>query len=156
MPTLSIVVTPGASTANSYVTIIEADTYLFAHPDWERWDALSTDEKQRRLIMATREIDRLDLVGFKNDSSLTAGGAFSQALEFPRSGDTFNGSLFIQVPVKSACCEQAIYIEQTGRGALTARRQMQMEGVTSVNIANDVQETYDLRAAANEFSPKAR
>jgi len=152
----SVVVTPGASTANSYVTTAEADAYIIAHPDYERWDALDTIVKGRYVVMATRDIDRLPLRGEKRDTGIGVSGVPNQALFFPRGDDVVaSGTSYIPVPVKQACIEQALYLVQTGRGEISKRRQLQMEGVASVNVAGDIAETYNPEYA-KEFCAEAK
>ena len=65
-----------SATANSYVTLAEADTYFETVPDSTQWDNKSDDKKNRALISATRWIDTLNFYGDRCDAD--------QALSWPR------------------------------------------------------------------------
>lgn len=54
----SIVTTVGSATANSYISIADADTYHETHISPETWDNATTDEKCRALQTATRMLDQ--------------------------------------------------------------------------------------------------
>lgn len=74
MPTL--VATAGAADANSYVTVAAADTRLAESLGYATWAALATDDKERALIAATRELDTLPWVGWRYTNT--------QSLSWPR------------------------------------------------------------------------
>ena len=65
-----------SETANSYVTLAEANTYFETVPDSSTWDNKTDDQKNRSLISATRWIDSLNFYGDRCDTS--------QALSWPR------------------------------------------------------------------------
>ncbi|NDC88298.1 MAG: hypothetical protein EB075_05760 [Bacteroidetes bacterium] len=65
----------GAS-ANSYVTLAEADTYFETVPDSSTWTDKTDDQKTRALISATRWIDALSFYGDRCTET--------QALKWPR------------------------------------------------------------------------
>jgi hypothetical protein len=68
--------TLSSATANSYVTLAEADSYFETVPDSASWDNKTTDQKNRSLITATRWIDSLNFYGDRCDED--------QALKWPR------------------------------------------------------------------------
>ena len=72
----TIVATLKSATANSYVTLAEANTYFETVPDSTTWDNKSDDQKNRALISATRWIDTLNFLGDRCDDG--------QALKWPR------------------------------------------------------------------------
>ena len=72
----TIVATLKSATANSYVTLAEADTYFETVPDSTTWDNKTDDQKKRALISATRWIDSLNFYGDRCDED--------QALKWPR------------------------------------------------------------------------
>lgn len=151
---LSLTATAGSSSANSYVTIAEADAYFLAHPDFTTWDALDTPTKQRHLIRATREIDLEAINGTKYDTSISTAGAPTQPLKFPRGQDvSSNGTKYIPVSVKNACYEQAL--ANVRSGGSTTRADLQAQGVTSITIG-DVSESYGDGAAAGGLSQRSR
>ena len=65
-----------SETANSYVTLSEANSYFETVPDSSTWTNKTDDQKNRALISATREIDNLVFYGDRCDED--------QALKFPR------------------------------------------------------------------------
>lgn len=81
----SIVATPGASTANSYVTVAEADTYFGDRPESTAWTGATADQKAAALIYATRRIDQETFKGHPA-KPLTdrASSGDTQALKWPR------------------------------------------------------------------------
>lgn len=52
---LTLVATPGAANANSYLTLIEAEAYFESRSSVAAWEA--ADNKEALLVMATRVID---------------------------------------------------------------------------------------------------
>jgi len=72
----TITATLSSATANSYVTLAEANTYFETVPDSTTWDNKSDDQKNRSLIAATRWIDSFVFFGDRCDHG--------QALKFPR------------------------------------------------------------------------
>ena len=72
----TIVATLKSATANSYVTLAEANTYFETVPDSTTWDNKTDDQKNRALISATRWIDSFNYFGDRCDDG--------QALKWPR------------------------------------------------------------------------
>ena len=72
----------GAS-ANSYVTLAEANTYFETVPDSSTWTNKTDDQKNRSLIAATRWIDSFVFYGDRCDDG--------QALKFPRNNYQVDG-----------------------------------------------------------------
>jgi hypothetical protein len=68
--------TAGATNANSYITVAEAQAYADSDLDSANWDSATADQRIRALITATRN---LDLVGFVGTRTST-----TQALAWPR------------------------------------------------------------------------
>ena len=68
--------TLGGASANSYVTLADADAYFETVPDSTDWVSKSTDQKNRALISATRWIDVLSFYGKRCSDT--------QALKWPR------------------------------------------------------------------------
>lgn len=67
-------------TGNSYATIATADTYLGDAARALAWSGLSTSEKARALISATRLLDKQCWQGVKTNASPT------QTMQWPRTG----------------------------------------------------------------------
>jgi hypothetical protein len=68
--------TLGGASANSYVTLADADAYFETTPDATNWDDKTDDQKNRALISATRWIDALSFYGKRCSET--------QALKWPR------------------------------------------------------------------------
>jgi hypothetical protein len=97
--------TDGGEFANSYCTIAEADAHFQARLHATEWPALTSDDKCRSLVWATRLLD---------EWVVWAGTAatYTQALAWPRWGlTTISGDVLSQyvVPeaVKQSTCELA-------------------------------------------------
>ena len=76
---ISIVATVGSATANSYVTLTEAQAFidgLTESDDVTAWGSSTDDQKNRALFTAAQRIDREKFLG--------ARVADTQALEWPR------------------------------------------------------------------------
>jgi hypothetical protein len=54
---VTIVATVAGADANSYLELEDADAYHDAHPYASTWDAATTDQKNRALVMATSLLD---------------------------------------------------------------------------------------------------
>lgn len=99
----AIVATPGASDANSYLTLAEANTYASGDIDAADWEAATDDQRTRALITATRN---LDLVGYVGTRTTT-----TQALAWPRKDYTTTERTYeddeIPLEIKQATWELA-------------------------------------------------
>ena len=94
---ISIVATGGSATANSYVTLTEAQAFidgLTESDDVTAWGSSTEDQKNRALFSSTQRIDREKFLG--------ARVADTQALEWPRSGvrkpDTYTNLYGLSFP----------------------------------------------------------
>lgn len=79
----TITATLSSATANSYVTLTEANDYFETVPDSSNWTDKTDDQKNRSLISATRWIDTFVFYGDRCDSG--------QALKFPRNNYQVDG-----------------------------------------------------------------
>lgn len=75
--------TLGGASANSYVTLADADAYFETTPDSSTWTDKTNDQKNRALISATRWIDALSFYGDRCSTT--------QALKWPREDYTVDG-----------------------------------------------------------------
>lgn len=102
--TITITATPGSESANSYVTLAEANTYLEAHLDASIWAPIDDERKKAALVAATREIDTKQFAGRRDLQE--------QSLAWPRTGlYDYDSYLLTGVPakLKYATCELAIW-----------------------------------------------
>jgi len=77
---MSLVVTPGAATANGYASVAEADAYSVERLEATTWDGADVPTKEAAIIMATRLLDAMP--------QAWTGAAVDaiQALRWPRLG----------------------------------------------------------------------
>lgn len=111
---LTIVATAGGATANSFVTLAEAETYMEGRGNKSTWTAAADADKNIALVEATRDIDALNFVGSRADSS--------QALAWPRQyapdpdspTDAWYDTDEVPTRVKNATCELAFQYIKAG------------------------------------------
>jgi hypothetical protein len=154
--TVSVPLTVGT---NTYAALTTADAVLAQHLGVEAWDAATDANKAKALVVATRAIDSLRLVGQR--------ALWDQTLEFPRaiyrgtSGDIGYGdpnyptdstvlprtymyssawTVDTSVPaivVEACCLEAAARLEDVG----SERAKLQAQGVTAITLGK-LSETY--------------
>lgn len=73
---ITIIATPGASDANSYLTIAEGDTFAEERLGTLTWTSSTEENKKKALVQATRYMDTLEFIGEKASTT--------QALLWPR------------------------------------------------------------------------
>ncbi len=112
---VTIVTTAGSATANSFITLAEADAFMEARLNASTWETDATDDtKNRALVEATRELNVLGWDGNRTDDT--------QALAWPRqwavNPDDPNGDYYATttVPqrVKDATAELAFQFVKAG------------------------------------------
>lgn len=127
---------------NSYVSLEEANEYFATRLGAEFWETLDDTQKEKALITATKRIDRLPFVGYKQN--------LKQPLQFPRyyyASCYYNGGLSVaDVPeqLKNAVCEEALttlqYIENNSEeiynGAISANYQSLKLGDASITYSS--------------------
>lgn len=100
---VTVVATAGASNANSYLTVAQADDLANLCLGTLSWTSASTDNKGRALIMATRYLDQLAYIGEKASTT--------QALLWPRKeaacGEWSFTSTELPQPIKQATFDLA-------------------------------------------------
>tara|TARA_B100001287_G_scaffold30638_1_gene21885 strand:+ start:1581 stop:2141 length:561 start_codon:yes stop_codon:yes gene_type:complete len=144
---ISIVATVGSASANSYVTLTEAQAFIDGQvesDDVVAWGNSTDDQKNRALFSSTQRIDREKFLG--------ARVADTQALEWPRSGvrkpDTYSNLYGLSFPnrlvadyyldteipdrVKHAQIVLAVYLNNNKDGIGLSG----LEDFASVNIGN--------------------
>lgn len=129
---------------NSYVTVEEADSYFANTLQFEDWNQFDTSAKEKALITATRQIDRLPFASRKLD--------INQSLEFPRTTTNLPFSDGIPDSITYATCEQALFLLQGG----SKRQELQKQGVKSYSLG-DLSETFadNLSPAEKIICPEA-
>lgn len=73
---ISIVATAGSATANSFITLAEAETYMLGRGNKALWTAATDANKNIALAEAAQELDLRNYVGRRTDTT--------QALDWPR------------------------------------------------------------------------
>lgn len=117
----TLVATPGAHNANSYITVAEADAYFEGRMNARPWVEAGEPAKVQALLQATRRLDAEQYTGspVKYLEGTTVAGE-GQALKWPRlrvvtDGGAYYSSTVIPQPVKDATCELALsYLSATG------------------------------------------
>jgi hypothetical protein len=96
---ITIVATAGSATANSYLTLSDAQDLidgLIENDDVTAWGTATTDQKNRALYTATQRIDRERFLG--------ARATDTQALQWPRTGvrkpDTYINTYAVGFPFR--------------------------------------------------------
>jgi hypothetical protein len=96
---ITIVATPGAANANSYLTLAEAQAIIdgfVQDADVTAWASATTDQKNRALFSATQRLDRERFLG--------ARATDTQALQWPRTGvrkpDTYINTYSVGFPFR--------------------------------------------------------
>jgi len=143
--------TVGGADSNCYITTANANAYFADTLREAGWDECSSDDRERALIQATQQIERLRLHGTAADTITP------QALHFPRSTDydTDGETYIIPDDIEDAICEQAMYLlQQQANPELLDRRTLQAQGVRSISL-DGVSESYGGRLA-DGFSASAR
>jgi hypothetical protein len=78
---LVLVDTAGSATANTYLSLTDAETYMLARPFSAAWTAATDAVKNQALVFATELLDR---ARWKGTKGITSSGALLQALSWPR------------------------------------------------------------------------
>ncbi len=138
----AIVATLSGPTANSYLTLAEANAYFATRLHAQAWENASDADREAALITACRAIESCRLRCTRD----LIGGQLSpvtqeQALTFPRYRDV-DASLAYIIPgrVKQAQCEEALALLAYGATA-QQRQALQAGGVSSYTV-DGLSETY--------------
>ena len=124
MPTITATV--GASDANSFVTLSDAEAYFTTRLHYAAWTAATQSQKEAALIWAGRLINHtVRFNGTKTDSD--------QSMSWPRSGLTDNGedtpSDSIPEVIKNIQCDLSLLLLSTDR---TLENDASVQGLTSL------------------------
>ena len=121
---MAIHISVGTPTANSYISVAEADAYFDTVANNESWldislnastGTLANTIKENLLIQATRELDTKHRYSGSKYNQGIYGASNYQNLFFPRTTDyDSNGNLYILDDVKYATAEQANWIKMRG------------------------------------------
>ena len=141
----------GGSDSNCYITTANADAYFGNTLREVEWDGYSVVDRERALIQATQQIERLRLHGTAADTTTP------QALHFPRDTDYDSSGATYIIPeaIEDAVCEQAVWLlRQRDDPEMLNRQELQNQGVRTISI-DGVGESYSGRLA-DGFSASAR
>ncbi len=128
----------GSPTANSYVTLDEAESYFVERWRSNAWSDANDADKEKALLTACRHLERLRYWE-GNRSAFTDP---RQRLCFPRVIDTdIAGAYVVPQAVKDAQCEEALALLSTG-AEHERRRALQASGVKSFAV-DGLSESYD-------------
>lgn len=107
---MSLITTPGATDANSYISLADADAYFDDRygSASDRWAALTDPVKEGLLRQSTKKINKIGYVGAKWSNN--------QSLQFPRSqrhstlSTDASGDLIVPIDVQDATCECSLWL----------------------------------------------
>ena len=112
---LVIVTTAGATNANAYAALVDAEAYALTLPVVNDWTTASNEAKNAALVQATRMMDTLLWAGWRTAPT-------TQALQWPRQGVCDRENYYldpatIPAKIRDACCEFAIRLIADDRAA---------------------------------------
>jgi len=135
--------TIAGATANSYVTLAEAETYFATRLNIAAWSAAVEANKQKALLTACRRIESCRLRSHRRPYGYPSALAMdelevtsaTQALAFPRYRDRnpSSGAYIIASAIKHAQCEEALALLSRG-DTDERRRALQLQGVRSFAV----------------------
>jgi hypothetical protein len=130
--------TAGGSSADSYSTVAEGDTYHDNHLYATDWTSASVANKEKALKMATRILDeKIDWVGLKTTDE--------QALAWGRDGVVDDGysvsSTIVPQPIKNATIEFARHLLASNSTGDSDGKGLSSLTVGSISLAFDKNDT---------------
>jgi len=139
---MSLDATISGASADSYITVADADTYHGDNLNVTDWVDATTANKEKALKMATRLLDeRIDWIGSKNTDA--------QALRFPRSslvnpdGYTVSSTLIPDI-IGNATAEFAKYLLAADRTGDADGKGLIDTSVGSISVTFDKSDTADV------------
>lgn len=132
---VTLVATAGSTSANSYISVADADAYFNNRLNSTNWESADPDDKSRALVMATDRIEQEKFQGRKVDSG--------QRLQWPRyevydKNDDLYATDAIPRPVQNATCELAILL--LGSDYLKESKLSQFNAIRVGPIALDIRQ----------------
>ncbi len=128
---LVLVATAGAATANTYVTLAEAEVYVLEFVTITGWTGATDAAKNAALVQATHDIDSLPLLGTPEGTVDDEDASDYQPLHFPTVDDFDDEDTgYIPANVKRATVLQAIYLLRSN-AAKIATEDLITAGITS-------------------------
>lgn len=148
---MTLVATPGAADANSYLTVAGADALAEVTLGNEATGWLDADDeatKERALITATRDINAYLRSGFGRHTS-------DQPLRFPRTTDVdAAGDPVIPTDIEHATFYQAIY-RLRNHAVMAAANRRRARGTRSESEPNRSYAEFEKRSASDRMAPDA-
>lgn len=129
---MAIDATPGSATANSYITLVDAQAYFDTRLNTDAWEDSSLQEEA--LLQACLRLEQYDYVGVVVTDT--------QILKWPRmfndEGDLIRNYPInaVPMPIKQAQCELALALLDLGSESVAAGT------VSSLKIGNSVEVKY--------------
>jgi hypothetical protein len=147
MAGLVLIATAGASTANTYCTLAEAEVFVLEFVNITGWTGATDAAKNAALVQATHDIDCLPLLGTPEGTVDDEEASDYQPLHFPTVDDfddTDTG--YIPANVKRATVLQAIYLLRSNTAKI-ATEDLITSGITGQSIGRMSQQ-YSKHSAA--------
>ena len=112
---ITIIATAGSATANSYLTVADAQTYFDTRIGSDAWDDADSETQKALLVNATRMLDQ----SFAWNGEVASS---TQALRFPRDyvyncDNELLDSDTIPTEIENATCEMLLFISDTSGGS---------------------------------------
>jgi hypothetical protein len=127
--------TVGGASANSYVSVAEADAYHDSRVTYATWAAASADSKARAVVSATRMLD--DYICWKgNKAALTQALRWPRYSMFDRDGDSIDSNV-VPTDLKYATAELAAALLTSDREKDADTRGISNLGVGPISITFD-------------------
>lgn len=118
--TITITETAGSATANSYVSVADATTYLEARLNSSSWTSAATESQKAALVEAFREIQTRAFAGRRTTTTQSAQWPRQWAIDPDSPSGTFYDSSDIPQRVIDAQCELALEFLRAGTTDLAA------------------------------------
>lgn len=134
---MTLIATAGSPTANSYLTLAEADVYFANRLNSDAWD--DSPNQDMALIEATFRLDQYDYLGITTDEYLETPEP-TQALKWPRvlndDGDLIRNysSLAVPLPIKYATAELALSLLSSSSESVAAGAVESLKIGTAVEV----------------------
>jgi hypothetical protein len=111
---LTIVATAGSASANSFVTLAEAETYMEGRGNKATWTAAADADKNIALVEATRDIDAMDFIGYVAESTQSLAWPRQWAVDPDDPSQNYYATNEIPTRVKDATSELAFQYIKAG------------------------------------------
>ena len=111
---VTITATAGSASANSFITLVEAQAFMDARLNSTKWDSATTDNQNRALVEATRELSALRWQGNRTDTTQVLSWPRFWAVDPDSPTSDYFASTVIPQRIKDATAELAFQFLKAG------------------------------------------